>query len=79
MALNDNSYETSDLGLAASLSASGFTIIAIDKIDPRRVIFYFTRSDELDRIINKYWSNSLLLPAQDLLSHIKMLKSRIYS
>jgi hypothetical protein len=79
MLKNENIYETSDLGLAASLAASGFPIHTIDKSNPRRVIFCFNSSKELDSAVDSYWSNTLLLSAQDLLGQIKMLKSRIYS
>jgi len=72
-------YETSDLGLAASLVACGFEIANVDKSNPRRVVFVFEKTGELDQNIDLFWSNKLLLPATQLLEHIRQLKSRIYS
>lgn len=77
--MNDNFNEISDLGLAASLTASGFVITTIDKSNPRRVVFVFEKSPELHNKVELYWSNKLLLPASSLLEHMRQLKSRIYS
>ncbi len=77
--MNNNYYETSDLGLAASLTASGFAVIDVDKSNPRRVVFLFNDEPELQKVADKFWSNRLLLSASTLLEHIRQLKSRIYS
>lgn len=74
-----NYYETTDLGLAASLTASGFAVSNIDKSNPRRVIFVFENTGNLQEVIEQYWSNRLLLPASALLEQIRQLKTRIYS
>lgn len=74
-----NDYnEVSDLGLAASLSATGFVIVGVDKSNPRRVVFVFEQSPELQNQIELFWANKLLLPASTLLEHMRQLKSRIY-
>ena len=75
----DNYNEITDLGLAASLTASGFVVIKVDKSNPRRVVFVFEKSPELEDKIELFWSNNLLLPATILLENIRQLKSRIYS
>ena len=72
-------YKTTDLGLTASLTASGFIIAYIDKSNPRRVVFLFDDTPELQEMVNRFWSLELKLPAAVLLEHIKLLKSRIYS
>jgi hypothetical protein len=73
-----NTNEISDLGLAASLSASGFAIARIDKSNPRRVVFVFDDTEALRQKVSEYWANELLLPAAVLLSHVRLLKARIY-
>lgn len=70
--------QVSDLGLAASLSASGLKIIKVDKSNPRRVIFVFDETPRLYECVEQYWSNELLLPAPLLIENIRQLKSRIY-
>jgi hypothetical protein len=77
--MNDNYNEVSDLGLAASLAASGFVVARINKNNPRRVVFVFEKSHELQRSIELFWSNKLLLPATVLLENVRQLKARIYS
>lgn len=68
-----------DIGLAASLTAKGFVVSDLDKSNPRRVVFVFKQSPELQDTVSRFWSNQLLLPASVLLEHIRQLKSRIYS
>lgn len=70
--------EVSDLGLAASLTATGFIVIQVNKSNPRRVVFVFEKSPQLEGTIELFWSNKLLLPATVLLENIRQLKSRIY-
>ncbi len=72
-------YRTTDLGLTASLTASGFIITDIDKSNPRRVVFLFDDTPELQEMVSRFWSLELKLPAAVLLENIKLLKSRIYS
>lgn len=78
--MNITDYEkTADMGLAASLVASGFTVVDVDRSDPRRVVFVFINNPELQEHISRYWSDELLLPASLLLDSIRKLKARIYS
>ena len=70
---------TSDLNLAAALSALGNELIGIDKTDRRRVRFIFRKTQETEAAIQDYWDNTLKLPAQTLLNAQKALKTRIYS
>lgn len=77
--MSENYNEIKDLGLAASLTASGFVISRVDRTNPHRVVFCFAKSPDVDRHIELFWSNKLLLPASVLLEHVRQLKSRIYS
>lgn len=76
--MQDDYFHTNDLGLTASLTASGFPLAGIDKSNPKRVVFYFEPSQKLTKAIEDYWSNKLLLPAAVLLEQIRLLKARIY-
>lgn len=76
----DNFYETSDLGLAASLSCLGFRVEQLKRDNPRRVIFCFLGQQErFEKSAQQYWAGSLCLPAIQLFNHQKLLKQRIYS
>jgi hypothetical protein len=74
----NNYNEVSDLGLAASLAASGFVVDRVDKSNPRRVIFIFEASDALKDCVDLFWAGKLLLSATTLLEQIRLLKARIY-
>lgn len=76
--MNNDYNEITDLGLAASLTASGFVVVDVDKANPRRVVFIFDKSPELESSVRQFWSNELLLPATLLLEHMRYLKARIY-
>jgi hypothetical protein len=71
-------WRTTDLGLCASLTASGFVVSEIDKSNPRRAVFVFEDTPELQEKVALFWANELKLPANVLLEHIRLLKSRIY-
>lgn len=70
--------EVSDLGLAASLSVTGFEIVEVNKDNPRRVVFVFAKSPELKVAIENYFAGRLLVPAEPYFSQIRSLKNRIY-
>lgn len=72
-------YQTSDLGLASALCCLGYTIVALDRHEPRRVVFCFERDAEgLDKAIRGFWDGGLQLPPIALFTHQKLLKKRIY-
>jgi len=76
----ENQYFTNrDLNLCATLTTLGFSIDHVDKSDPRKVVFYFVRTLELERSVELYWNDSLNCNPKTLLSNVKALKGRIYS
>lgn len=77
--MSHENYKTTDLGLSATLTVVGFPVLDIDKTNPRRVVFLFEASDELDDSVKKYWSGELKVSANSLLDGIKYLKALIYS
>lgn len=75
-----NLYETNDLGLASALSCLGFNLMELNRRDPRRVIFCFSRQQgDLEKAVQSYWDNSLRLPPAQLFTHQKLLKQRLYA
>lgn len=71
-------YETSDLGLAAALASHGIVLKGMDFSNPRRVLFLFIRSKELNEAVLAYWSNQLAVDALSYFEQTKLLKSRVY-
>ena len=75
----NNYFYTYDLGCSAALISAGFELISLDKANPRRVQFIFCRKNNIEKVVNKYWTNQLNLQARSFFENIKMLKNRIYS
>ena len=75
-----NFYEHSDLGVASALCSLGYSVVSLDRSNPRRVIFRFDgNKEELEAVVKNYWDGTLRLPPAALFLHQKALKQRIYS
>lgn len=72
-------FITFDIGLAAALITLGYELKTVDKTNIKKSRFMIKRDEHIDKMINEFWSNKLLLPARTLIENIKMLKNRIYS
>ncbi len=71
-------YSTSDMSLAAVLSLQ-FPIITVDRSNPRKALFFFSDTQQLQKITKKFWDNTLSVEPKAYFQSIKLLKSRIYS
>lgn len=76
---NALTFNTHDLGCSASLLCAGFELLSLDKSNPRRVMFSFSRKDNIESVVEDYWANRLEVKGRMLFENIKMLKNRIYS
>ena len=72
-------FITYDIGLAATLVTLGYTLIDVDRTNPRKSQFIFRRDEHIDKMVNKYWDNTLTVPARSIVDNLKMLKNRLYS
>ncbi|RPI14972.1 MAG: hypothetical protein EHM58_15265 [Ignavibacteriae bacterium] len=75
----DIKFLTYDLGLAAVLITLGYTLVDVDKSNHIKSQFIFSRDEHIDKMVNEYWDDKLMLPARSLLENQKMLKNRLYS
>lgn len=73
-----NTYKTSDLSLATTLSLY-CPIIKIRKENPRKAEFLFERNQELDNLLDRYWKKELLVEPCTYFDQLKALKNRLYS
>lgn len=71
-------YKTSDLGLVTTLSLF-FPVRTIDRSNPRKVLFVFDMTNELNDFIDKYWRSEIVVEPQNFTNQIKNIKTRIYS
>lgn len=72
-------FTTSDLNLSAVLVANGFPLEHLDKSVKGRSTFYFTKTDQLDELIDSYWRTDLCIEPQSLFNSLKAIKNRMYS
>lgn len=72
-------FTTQDLNLSATLLIKGFVLKQINKNSEGKSTFVFTNDDELNKVIQDFWNNTLLVNPQELFQALKVLKNRIYS
>jgi len=71
-------YRTSDFALATAISLF-YPIEAIEKENPKRAIFVFKRTKELEKTIAKYWKRELKVEPQAYFNQMRILKARLYN
>lgn len=71
-------YKTSSLPIACSLSAK-YSLLDIDRTDPKRAVFIFKYSTDLERMVKDYWEGSLKVEPQSYFNNLRVLKGRLYS
>lgn len=76
--MNNEHYETSDLGLAAALLSSGIALENMDFSNPRRVLFLFGTADAAKELAASFWSGQLPVDALTYFENTRLLKSRVY-
>lgn len=76
--LNENYYQTSDLSLAATLSL-WCPIEDIDRSNPRKAVFIFRNTKELQELVEKYYRNELKISPQVYFNQLRVVKARLYA
>mgnify|MGYP006936276529 CR=1 FL=1 len=72
-------FSTQDLNLAAVLFVNGFVLQNISKDSKGKATFSYIKNSLLNKTIQDFWNNKLLINPQDLFHALKVLKNRIYS
>jgi hypothetical protein len=75
----DEVYATQDLGCANALVTAGFTLVTLDRANPRKVRFIFRREAGIEGIADDFWSDRLEQKSRSYWDNIKNLKNRLYS
>ena len=73
-----NTYATQDLPLAATLVALGYSLIGIERTNPKRAGFCFTLNSELEAIIEKYHSGKVRIEPRTYFDSLRQVKNRLY-
>ena len=71
-------YRTYDLNISALLMAKGFIIEDILFNTKQRALFIFNENEELQKVVQGYWDDTIKVSPQKLFSSLKNLKSRLY-
>lgn len=71
-------YATSDLGLIAALSLF-YRHIDVDESNPRRVVFIFEETPELQKLVDRYFSDDLQVSAISYFEKVKQIKNRLFN
>jgi len=72
-------YKTSDICLCAALCCYGYQIEAIDRQNPSKAIFLIKRDEQLDDLIQLYFTHQLKVEPLSFFSFLKEIKTRIYN
>ena len=71
-------FKSSDLSLVATLQLYGYQIEAMDRSNSEKIVFIIKRDDELDKLIQAFWSRSLRVCPLTYFESLKATKARIY-
>lgn len=74
---NEKNFRTTEWPLAISLISLGFPVIEIDHTEPSRKVFIFEKNQRLHGIIESFWNDTLMVPANKFYSSMRMLKARL--
>ncbi|MBI5452516.1 hypothetical protein HY945_03565 [Candidatus Gottesmanbacteria bacterium] len=77
--LSEHYYQTSDLSLATTLSL----FAPIEEIDrstnPRKALFVFRKTPELEKLIDQYFRNEIKVSPQVYFNQLRAVKARLYA
>ena len=71
-------FKSSDLSLIGALQLYGYQIETMDRSNPEKIVFIIKRDEELDNLIQAFWSRSLSIEPLAYFESLKNIKSRIY-
>lgn len=71
--------KTSDFTLASTLHCLNYDIHGIDKTNRKRVVFYFKKTTDLARDIERYWSNNIKINPLDFTRAQREINARIHT
>jgi hypothetical protein len=76
--LNNDLYFTSDLSLCTTISLF-FPIEDIDRSNPRKAVFVFQKTPELEKLIDEYFRNEIKVSPQVYFNQLRAVKARLYA
>lgn len=77
--MSPDTFITSDFPLTVALLSLNFVIDTIDRTDPHRALFVFSRTPEILEAVDNYWKKTLQIEPQTYFQNFKLLKTRLYN
>ena len=74
----NDTFVTQELSLIGALLAWNFPLTTVDKTDPKKVIFVFPNSPELQKAIQTFWNDTGVVTPKKYFNALREAKSRIY-
>jgi len=79
-ALKEKDYfKTSDISLCSALCCYGYQIEAVDRQNKSKAIFLIKRDENLDGLIQLYFTHQLKVEPLSFFNFLKEIKTRIYN
>ena len=75
----ENYFQTSDISLCATLCCYGYQLESVDSKNPQRAVFLINKNEQLDNLIQKYWTHQLQVEPMSFFNYLKEIKTRIYN
>jgi len=72
-------FKSSDICLCSALCCFNYQIEAIDKQNANKAIFLIKRDEQLDNLIQQYFTHQLRVDPASFFSFLKEIKTRIYN
>jgi len=72
-------FKTSDIALCSALCCYNYQVEAIDRQNPSKVIFLVKRDEQLDGLIQLYFTHQLKVEPLSFFNFLKEIKTRIYN
>ena len=72
-------FQSTDISLCACLLVFDFKVIDMDKSNPRRIVFFFKKTKEIENFSKKYYQHELQVEPMRFFQCLKELKARIYN
>jgi hypothetical protein len=79
MKMQMNTYNTSDYQLAVTLASLGYRLISVEKSDPRRAVFQFEPSSNIQADSEAFFQDRLSLNPRTILTNAKLIKGRLHA
>jgi|APSaa5957512622_1039677.scaffolds.fasta_scaffold249692_1 hypothetical protein len=76
--MNDSIYQTSDYLLITTLLYFGFETTNINRANPKRIVFEFNKTKELENRIQELWDNKLKVNPMEFTQKQNLIKQMIY-